>query len=295
MLLLSLSRARTLSLSVCVCRRKQHFVPVQPLASWLQAIGLWEPPYASTRMPAQEYFDNHHGHTTRGQHGQHGQHGQQTEGFAYFSADVNLQQLRQDQYEALQEIMPPLDDILHHDSELLQTAEAHVWLGSPRVVSPLHFDMSHNIYVQMSGQKKFTMFLNDEDLHQRIPLYPMTHPSLRKSPVNMTGGFPQARAKFPSLQGMRRVCTAMLNPGDIMVMPLDTYVCMQQSCAVNLVVRACVVDAANPGAGSLVTILCASGVFICKQLSSRGNPRRRLGLSQLVDAPQTDPCPARDV
>ena len=160
-------------------------------------------------MPVSTFFDKHHG--------------QKDKAYVYFSADINKHQLSEDDFRAIKEIVPDLHDILDDDSEIFGREAGltpHLWLGHANVVSPIHYVMSHNIYVQMWGRKMFTMFLNDDDLHANIPLYPMIHPSLRKCPFNITGPLQKARAAFPKMQ---RIYTAVLNPGDIMVMPLDTF------------------------------------------------------------------------
>ena len=177
----------------------QHFVPIQPLAPHLKKLGIWKAPYRHVDMSAKRYFDKHHG--------------RKGNKYVYFSADIDRKQLKRRDLRAIKKILPDMRDILDADSWLFKRdaqLTSHLWIGHANVVSPIHYDMSHNIYVQLWGTKKFTMFLNDEDLHANIPLHPMIHPSLRKYPHNITGPLQTQREAFPNL---KRIYTTVLHPG----------------------------------------------------------------------------------
>lgn len=172
---------------------------IQPLARHLKKLGLWKEPYNYQEMSAKRYFDKHHG-----------KNGNK---YVYFSADINKRQLSSRDLRAIKKILPDLRDIIDSDSWLFEPEAqltSHLWLGHANVVSPIHYDMSHNIYLQLWGTKKFTMFLNNEDLHANIPLHSMIHPSLRKCPYNVTGPLQTQRKAFPHL---KYIYTAVLHPG----------------------------------------------------------------------------------
>ena len=49
-----------------------------------------------------------------------------------------------------------------------------LWLGGNGVETALHYDMSHNFFVQLVGEKRF--FLSQPSMHRRLCLFPWLHP-----------------------------------------------------------------------------------------------------------------------
>lgn len=70
--------------------------------------------------------------------------------------------------------------------------QTHVWLSSPNTTTPAHYDVSHNLYFQIYGRKRF--LLAPPSAWEQLYLYPVLHPGHRSSQVIL-------REK-----GSRRVC-----------------------------------------------------------------------------------------
>lgn len=71
------------------------------------------------------------------------------------------------------------------------TARGIVWLGAGRPVTHGHYDTSHNVFVQVVGRKRFTLW--PPAAHSRLHLYPTRHSlhrqsSLRRPPLDAPSG-----------------------------------------------------------------------------------------------------------
>ena len=96
---------------------------------------------------------------------------------------------------------------------------ASFWSGPPNMSSPLHYDLAHNCYLQIFGQKRFLLFPHNNKnylyLHSRL------HPSTRSSFLDVANVPLQ---KFPafnralSLQ-LLHPQEVVLNPGDVLYLP----------------------------------------------------------------------------
>jgi hypothetical protein len=116
----------------------------------------------------------------------------------------------------------------------LADAEVHLWLGSRGVTAHTHYDTSDNVYLQLSGDKAFTLRPPDE--HWALGLYPALHAGYRHV-LNHTraqqcaGDTYAVAADRSSESGLVRVSgaspacaatgafTVLLRPGDVLTIP----------------------------------------------------------------------------
>lgn len=105
----------------------------------------------------------------------------------------------------LKDDVPPLD---------LLSGEAsapHFWLGGAGLVTPLHWDNLHNLYGQVRGRKRFTLFAPVE----RDNLYPYPPTALYS---HISYADPEQDERWPRLRDAERLgCT--LDPGDLLFLP----------------------------------------------------------------------------
>jgi len=122
---------------------------------------------------------------------------------------------------------PLLGDRTCHD------CDAQIWISSPGVFSPTHFDHTCNLNLQVDGYKQFMLFPPNATLHH----YPnMLHPHSRQSQVAnfeqifslSSSEFPkvnqsaveEAATRFPHVRdAMDAASTALLGPGDVLFIP----------------------------------------------------------------------------
>jgi len=74
-------------------------------------------------------------------------------------------------------------DTLSLQARFRPTMEMNVWIGTNGTGSPLHYDVAHNMYVQVSGEKRFRLFPPSD--HLRLHLFPRVHPSTRMSQISL--------------------------------------------------------------------------------------------------------------
>ena len=124
--------------------------------------------------------------------------------FVYFSGEIE----RLGNW-ALADIMP-LDELIilnPHSSSI------NVWIGQPHVIAHCHYDGYHNMYVQLYGKKKFTLFRPSQ--WTNLYPYPFLHPSHAQSQVNLSDADLE---RFPQVQQAHAI-EAVLIPGDVLYMP----------------------------------------------------------------------------
>jgi ribosomal protein L16 Arg81 hydroxylase len=91
------------------------------------------------------------------------------------------------------------------------TAVASFWLGPSGARTPLHFDLGHNLIVQVSGRKRWLLFPK----HERKLLY---------TPTPALGHFSPITPEAPDLQRYPKYAKAtpiefILEPGEILFVP----------------------------------------------------------------------------
>lgn len=91
--------------------------------------------------------------------------------------------------------------------------QSYVWISSPHTTTPAHFDLSHNFFVQIHGEKH--VLLAPPSAWEFLYLYPVLHPGHRSVQVNLTA--PDLRA-FPHFRPVDTV-QAHLKSGDVLYIP----------------------------------------------------------------------------
>ena len=87
-----------------------------------------------------------------------------------------------------------------------QPTRGIVWLGAGRAVTHAHYDTSHNMFVQIVGQKLFTLW--PPAAHDNLHIFPSRHSMHRQSSWND----PPATARELSVE-------VLLEPGDALYLP----------------------------------------------------------------------------
>ena len=83
---------------------------------------------------------------------------------------------------------------------------AHVWLGCDGIRTPLHYDLVHNVFVQVHGTKRF--LLGPPGAIAAAQLFPHFHPSSRQSQLDDT--------HIAAIPGLTEV---ILRAGDVLYIP----------------------------------------------------------------------------
>ena len=104
-------------------------------------------------------------------------------------------------------------------------ASAALWLGSGGSVTPLHYDTSHNVYVQLHGAKRFQLL--PPSAAAKAHLYPSLHPGYRQSLLDISApvlaGYNNSsssgRAARATLELAASALTVTLWPGDALILP----------------------------------------------------------------------------
>jgi len=91
--------------------------------------------------------------------------------------------------------------------------QAQIFIGCRDALTPCHYDLVHNVYVQVSGWKRF-LLLDPEYANCLYP-YPVAHPMDRCARADLEK--PDFE-RFPLL-GCARAVEAVLGPGDALVLP----------------------------------------------------------------------------
>eukprot|EP01137_Pigoraptor_chileana_P020829 Opistho-2@83718 len=109
------------------------------------------------------------------------------------------------------------DHLLFLEEEDYDAHMQFAWLSSAGVRTHTHFDQDHNFFVQIFGEKRFTLFLPVE--YPFMSIFPRLHPMWHKSQVDFT--HPDLDA-FPEYQ-KARAWEADLRPGDVLYVPPYTW------------------------------------------------------------------------
>ena len=92
-----------------------------------------------------------------------------------------------------------------------------IWMGNAGVTANCHYDRSHNIFIQLHGRKKWTLFPPTD--WKSLYLYPSIHPSYHQTQV---GNVEKVDTKqFPLFTRCDKTkgYTVELEPGDMMYIP----------------------------------------------------------------------------
>eukprot|EP00049_Salpingoeca_infusionum_P011245 m.193614 g.193614 ORF g.193614 m.193614 type:complete len:534 (+) comp14881_c0_seq12:264-1865(+) len=97
---------------------------------------------------------------------------------------------------------------------------SHLWIGGNNIATPLHFDLSNNLYVQLAGSKTFYILPPSEAWNTY--LHPVLHRRHRTSQAEFTeseNGMEVDTDAFPKAANIGKFLKVVLNAGDILVLP----------------------------------------------------------------------------
>ncbi len=108
-------------------------------------------------------------------------------------------------------------DYLFHTEKDLSSAKQFIWVSSKGMITHAHFDQDYNVFVQLVGQKRFTLWLPWQ--HELMYMYPRVHPLWHKSRINFND--PDI-SRFPGFSRSRAI-QVTLGPGDVLFIPPYTW------------------------------------------------------------------------
>ena len=91
--------------------------------------------------------------------------------------------------------------------------EGNIWLNSAGVEAQAHFDADQNIFLQLRGEKRFTLW--DASLAGKMCHYPFSHPAQRQSLADFGDGI---GVPCPSLMASQNY-TVTVSAGDVLIIP----------------------------------------------------------------------------
>ena len=109
------------------------------------------------------------------------------------------------------------DRLLYHTGKDIEAARQFLWISSPGMITHTHFDQDYNFFVQLVGEKRFTLWAAEQ--HELMYMYPRVHPLWHKSRVNI---HEVDISKFPGFSRARAV-QVKLGPGDMLYLPPYTW------------------------------------------------------------------------
>ena len=92
-----------------------------------------------------------------------------------------------------------------------------LWISSAGMITHAHFDQDHNFFVQLKGEKRFTLWSSSQ--HELLYMYPRVHPLWHKSRINFRAA---DLTKFPDF-ARSRAQQVVLGPGDVLYVPPYTW------------------------------------------------------------------------
>lgn len=118
--------------------------------------------------------------------------------------------------ESLKKDIQP-DRLLYHTDRDKKAAKQFLWISSPGMITHTHFDQDYNFFVQLVGEKRFTLWPPEQ--HELMHVYPRVHPLWHKSRVNF---LEVDIRQFPGFSRARGV-QVKLGPGDMLYVPPYTW------------------------------------------------------------------------
>jgi len=108
-------------------------------------------------------------------------------------------------------------NLLYHTKKDLEADKQFVWISSAGMITHTHFDQDYNFFVQLVGEKRFTLWSPEQ--HELMYSYPRVHPLWHKSRVNFRD---VDLLKFPGVARARGI-QVRLGPGDMLYVPPYTW------------------------------------------------------------------------
>lgn len=94
-------------------------------------------------------------------------------------------------------------------------SQSTLWMGSGGVIANCHFDRSHNIFIQLIGEKKWTLFPPKD--WRIMYLFPSVHPSYHQAQVGNIESV--NNSQFSLFDSHSKPFVITVKPGDIMYIP----------------------------------------------------------------------------
>ncbi|KAJ3040789.1 hypothetical protein HDV00_010404 [Rhizophlyctis rosea] len=104
-----------------------------------------------------------------------------------------------------------------------QTGEIKLWIGSQGVVANLHYDATHNFYLQVRGRKRFLLI--SPEYWSSLHCHPRLHPSDRQSMAHFLkaesdAGWAELKSRFARMADVKgHVIEAVLDEGQVLYIP----------------------------------------------------------------------------
>ena len=109
------------------------------------------------------------------------------------------------------------DRFLYNSEKDYKSNRQFIWISSSGMITHTHFDQDFNLFVQLVGKKRFTLWNTFQ--HELMYTYPRIHPMWHKSQVNYKDVDTQ---KFPVFTKAKAV-QIELGPGDMLYVPPYTW------------------------------------------------------------------------
>lgn len=96
--------------------------------------------------------------------------------------------------------------------------ETRVWLSPKGTITPAHYDISHNMFIQIRGRKRVVLF--PPVSWQSLYPWPILHPGGLSAQATLGGDCDEQHSKFPAF-----ICNQLpayvvdVNPGDVLYIP----------------------------------------------------------------------------
>ena len=107
--------------------------------------------------------------------------------------------------------------LLYRTEKDSQASKQFVWISSAGMITHGHFDQDYNFFVQLVGEKRFTLWSPEQ--HELMYVYPRIHPLWHKSRINFRHVDVQ---RFPGF-ARARALQVKLGPGDMLYVPPYTW------------------------------------------------------------------------
>eukprot|EP01130_Rhizamoeba_saxonica_P007843 TRINITY_DN3171_c0_g1_i2.p1 TRINITY_DN3171_c0_g1~~TRINITY_DN3171_c0_g1_i2.p1 ORF type:complete len:359 (+),score=69.72 TRINITY_DN3171_c0_g1_i2:616-1692(+) len=101
----------------------------------------------------------------------------------------------------------------HLTVEWRPPAETNIWIGTPTLTTPAHYDFMHNFYTQIVGMKRFVMFPPSD--YWNLYIFPYIHPSSRQTQIDFDN--PNIE-EFPGYKKLKAL-EVILEPGNTLYIP----------------------------------------------------------------------------
>ena len=120
---------------------------------------------------------------------------------------------------------------IRKDGRLQWAVQRLLWVGSPSVATPLHYDQSDNIYVQLSGRKRFLLlppaaarFVYLRPYHDPQQRHARAHFGLATALLGGTAPGMDAPSDYPAwVEGRveERTLEVILEEGEVLLLPAN--------------------------------------------------------------------------